>query len=85
MDKIMSARIDEAVIRYIGMLAENLGTSKKAVIENAVRLYLKEIEAGEGFDLLAHTSGCWERDESADETVGNIKDVMRRSQERYKR
>ena len=85
MDKIMSARIDEAVIRYIGMLAEKLGTSKKAVIENAVRLYLKEIEAREGFDLLAHTNGCWERDESADETVSNIKDVMRRSQERYKR
>ena len=85
MDKIMSARIDEAVIRYIGMLAEKLGTSKKAVIENAVRLYLKEIEAGEGFDLLAHTYGCWKRDESADETVSNIKDVMRRSQERYKR
>lgn len=38
-DKIMSTRIDESVIQHIGMLAKKLGTSKKAVLENAVRCY----------------------------------------------
>ena len=85
MDKIMSTRVDEAVIRHIGMLADRLGTSKKAVIENAVRYYLERIEEEEGFDLLSHTFGCWERSESASETVRVIKDTMRKSQERYKR
>jgi len=85
MDKIMSTRIDEAVIRHIGMLAERLGTSKKAVIEDAVRHYLKRIEEEEGFDLLSHTFGSWERSEPAAETVRAIKDTMRTSQERYKR
>jgi len=85
MDKIMSTRIDEAVIRYIGMLAKRLGTSKKAVLENAVRHYVEKIEAEQGFDVLTQTFGSWQRDESATETVHTIKDAMRKSQERYKR
>jgi predicted transcriptional regulator len=38
MDKILSARIDEAVIRQIALLARELNTTKKAVIESAVKL-----------------------------------------------
>ncbi len=49
MDKIMSTRMDEAVIRHIGMLAKRLGTSKKAVLENAVRYYAEKIETEQGF------------------------------------
>ena len=85
MDKIMSTRIDEAVIRYIGMLAEKLGTSKKAVLENAVRYYAEKIEEEQGFDIFTHTFGSWQRDESAAETVHAVKSGMRKSQERYRR
>jgi predicted transcriptional regulator len=85
MDKIMSTRMDEAVIRHIGMLAKRLGTSKKAVLENAVRYYAEKIETEQGFDVLTYTFGAWERDKSAAETVSTIKDTMHKSQERYKR
>jgi hypothetical protein len=85
MDKIMSTRMDEAVIQYIGILAKKLGTSKKAVLENAVRYYAEKIEAEQGFDVLTHTFGSWRRPESAAETVHTIKDTMRKSQERFKR
>ena len=85
MDKIMSTRIDEAVIRHIGMLAKRLGTSKKAVLENAIRYYAEKIEAEQGFDILTHTFGSWQRDKSAAETVQTIKDTMRKSQERCRR
>ena len=81
----MSTRIDEAVIRHIGMLAKRLGTSKKAVLENAVRYYAEKIEAEQGFDALTHTFGSWKHDESAAETVSAVKDTMRKSQERYRR
>jgi hypothetical protein len=77
--------MDEAVIQHIGMLARKLGTSKKAVLENAVRYYAEKIEAEQGLDLLSHTFGSWKRDESAAETVKSMKDDMRKSQERYKR
>ena len=53
--------------------------------ENAVRYYAQKIEAEQGFDILTHTFGSWQRDESAAETVQAIKDTMRKSQERYKR
>jgi hypothetical protein len=76
--------MDEAVIRHIGMLAKKLGTSKKAVIENAVRCYAEKIETEQDFDVLTHTFGSWRRDESAAETVQTIKEKMRKSQERYK-
>ena len=85
MDKIMSTRMDEAVIRHIDILAKKLGTSKKAILENAVRYYAEKIETEQGFDVLAHTFGSWRRDESSAETVKRIKDTMRKSQERYKR
>lgn len=85
MDKIMSTRMDEAIIQHIGMLATKLGVSKKAILENAVRQYAEKIEAEQGFDILTHTCGSWQRDESAAETVQTIKQTMRKSQERYKR
>ena len=85
MDKIMSTRMDEAVIRHIDLLAKKLKTSKKAVLENAVRYYADKIEADQGFDVLTHTFGCWQRNESAAETVQTIKNAMRKSQERHKR
>ena len=44
MDKIFSARLEESVIRLIGMLARQLGTTKKAIIENAIRMYTEKIE-----------------------------------------
>ena len=86
MDKIFSTRMDEAVIRHIDMLAKKLGTSKKAVLENAVRNYVEKVETEQDFDVLTHTFGSWQRDKSAAaETVRTIKDTMRKSQERYKR
>ncbi len=85
MDKIMSTRMDEAVIRKIGMLAQKLGTSKKAVLENAVQAYAEKIASEKDLDLLVQTFGSWQRDESADDTITRIKTTMRISQERYKR
>jgi predicted DNA-binding protein len=85
MDKIMSARMDEAVIQRIGMLAKKLGTSKKAILENAIRHYAEKMEADLDMDILEQTCGSWRRDESAANTVQSIKEAMRKSQERYKR
>jgi predicted transcriptional regulator len=77
--------MDEAVIQRIGMLAKKLGTSKKAVLENAIRQYAEKMEAEFDTDILEHTCGSWHRDESAADTVRSIKEAMRKSQARYKR
>jgi predicted transcriptional regulator len=42
MDKILSARVDESVIQQVGILARELNTSKKAIIEAAIKLYSEQ-------------------------------------------
>ena len=85
MDKILSARVDEAVIRRIGALAQQLGTTKKAVIEGAVQLYAEKIEKERNTDVLEQTLGAWQRDESPAETVAQIRETVRDSLLRYQR
>jgi len=55
------------------------------LLENAVRCYAEKLEAEQGLDVLSHTSGAWQREESAAQTVGRSKEAMRKSQERHKR
>lgn len=85
MDKIMSTRVNEGVIRRIGMLAKRLNISRKAVIEKAIDNYSQQIESDGDLDILTVTCGIWKRDEQPDETVKKIKNAMRLSQERYKK
>lgn len=83
MDKILSARIDEAVIRQIGLLARELKTTKKAVIENAVRLYSEQSGLKKKIDVFEQTCGSWDRSESPEETTHQARSVFRKSMERH--
>ena len=44
MDKVFSARVDEAIVNKIGVLARELHTTKKTIIERAVNLFLEKVE-----------------------------------------
>ena len=81
----MSIQMDGAVIRRIGLLAKELGKSKKYVLENAVNCYAESVAKERNIDVFARTLGSWEREESPPETVKKIKAVMRQSQERHKK
>ena len=83
MDKILSARIDEAVIRQIGLLARELKTTKKAIIENAVRLYADQSDLKKKIDVFETTCGRWNRSESPEETVRQSRSAFRKSMERH--
>jgi hypothetical protein len=61
-----------------------LGTTKKAVLEDAVRCYAEKIATEEGFDVLTHTFGCWQRNQSAAEIVRVVKETIRNAQERHR-
>ena len=83
MDKILSARVNEEIIQQIGLIANELKTTKKAVIETAIQEYAKKIKKEGKIDLLELTLGAWKRDETADETVKSIKSKFKKSMERY--
>ena len=77
MDKILSARVDEGVIREIGELARELHTTKKAVIEAAIRSYARNSGRGRGPDVFELTCGAWQRDERPEKTVESARREFR--------
>ncbi|MCL5278799.1 MAG: ribbon-helix-helix protein, CopG family [Planctomycetes bacterium] len=84
MDKILSARVDESVIHKIGALARQMGTTKKAVIEEAVHLYDEKVQSGEA-DVFERTLGAWARKEAPPRTVAKVRRAFRGSMGRRRR
>ena len=82
MDKVLSSRVDESVIRRIGMLAQQLDTSKKKIIETAVMKYAEQIALEQNVDVLEQTFGAWKRDESAEATVAAARSAFRLGMDR---
>ena len=85
MDKIFSARVDEAVIKQIGNLARQLNTTKKQIIEGAVTMYARRIENEIKQDVFDQTFGAWQREESATETVKKSRKAFQDSMLRYQK
>lgn len=79
MDKLLSARVDDTVIRRIGSIARQLGTSKKTVIEGAILLYAETLKNGKKTDVFESTCGSWKRMESTAKTVMKARQALRRS------
>jgi predicted transcriptional regulator len=84
MDKILSARVDESIIHRIGVLARQLHTSKKRIIEEAIQSYADQLDQKEQCDVFARTCGAWNREESASEIVAEARETFRKSMERHR-
>ena len=82
MDKILSARVDESIVRRIGSLAKHMRTTKKAVIEAAVRQYAEHVKSGEA-DVFDVTLGAWSRKETPGQTVAKVRKAFLRSVGRH--
>lgn len=83
MDKILSARVDEPTIQKIGLLAQKLKKTKKAVIEEAIRSYANQSDLSQAIDILDQTCGAWNRTEPPLETVIRGREAFRKSMERH--
>ena len=85
MDKVLSARVDEAVLRRLGMLAKALRTTKKDVLERAICTFSERIEQEQGLDPFRQTCGAWQRDETPEDTTEKARLAFRQSMERHRR
>ena len=83
MDKVLSARVDESVILQIGLLARELNTSKKAVIESAIRLYCEQAGLEKKVDVFERSCGAWDRSETAQESISTARSAFNRSMSRH--
>ena len=79
MDKLLSARVDETVIRRIGSLARQLGTTKKTVIEGAILFYADKLKNGAKADVPGRTCGSRKRAASTAKTVTKARQAAGRS------
>jgi hypothetical protein len=79
MDKIMSARLDEAVLDIINQISQNKRVSKKKVIEGAIRLYWQEIMAENEQQVFKNSFAAWKRKESAEITVKKVKQAFKKN------
>ena len=79
----MSARVDEAVLYRLNMLAESLKMSKKAILEEAILAFAEKMNARHEIDILEKTCGAWQREESVEETVQQSRNTFRSSMMRH--
>jgi predicted transcriptional regulator len=85
MDKILSARVDESVVRRLGLLAQRLKTTKKSIIEEAILAFEERSAAKKEVDVWQQTHGAWSRDELPEETVKKSRRPFQKSMERHHR
>lgn len=85
MDKILSVRVDDAIVQRIGALAQQLETTKKAVIENAIRCYAAQVERDADMDVLEQTCGAWQREESPRETAQAARQAFQHGMRRFQK
>jgi predicted transcriptional regulator len=83
MDKIFSTRVDENTIHKIAMISKELKISKKAVIEEAITLFIQKRQEGKDVDALKKTLGAWRRSEGPDVTVKKARDTFNKSMQRH--
>ena len=83
MDKVLSTRINEGIIKRVNFLSQKLNTSKKAVIEAAILLYCQSIEEKNRIDVLDQRFGSWVREEPPEQTVKSARNKFQESMERH--
>ena len=83
MDKVLSTRIDEEIAQTLDGLAVTLRTSKKRIVEDAIRLYSETVEQKP--DPLEQSFGAWRRTEAPDELHCQIRAAFEDSMHRHQR
>ena len=83
MQKIFSARIDEAVLNELERVTRQLGISKRQFLEEAIREHAAELSAQGDRDIWADTLGAWRRRERPETTIRRARQAFRRTFSRH--
>jgi hypothetical protein len=85
MEKIFSARLDEAILDELDRVTRRLGVTKKQFLEEAIRLRAQQVSSDTEKDVWAETSGAWKRAEEPQATIRKARRAFRRSFDRHHR
>jgi|RhiMetdeSRZDD1v2_1073273.scaffolds.fasta_scaffold880413_2 hypothetical protein len=85
MDRVFSARLDEAVIDELDRVTKQLGMTKKEFLEDAIRSRAAEVSAQTARNVWRETLGAWKRREAAETTIRRIRKSVEGSFARHQR
>jgi len=77
MDKVFSTRLDADLIRKINILATKKSVSKKALIEQALRVFINKTDDTLDNDIINRSFAAWQRDEVPEQTISKVKRAFR--------
>ena len=85
MDRIMSARLDEAALFEMDRVTRTLKMSKKRFLEEAIYHHAQTLTQSSRGDDWTVGFGAWKRNEAAALTVKRVRAAFDQSLERYRR
>jgi hypothetical protein len=90
MDRIFSARLDEAALDEMERVTRRLKMTKRRFLEEAIRLRARQLSEGEGSDIWSETLGAWRRRERPETTIRKARqafqsDMVRHARKRHAR
>ena len=69
MQKILSARLDEAVLEELDRVTAARKMTKKAFLEQAIRRLAKDLGSDGESDIWSESCGTWARNEAPERTI----------------
>ncbi|MCI0419906.1 MAG: hypothetical protein L0387_14800 [Acidobacteria bacterium] len=85
MDKIMSARLEEAALLEMERITRKLGISKKRFLEEAIHRHAQTLTKGGRTNDWTVGFGAWKRNETAAQTTKAVRGAFNQSLERNRR
>lgn len=83
MDKVMSARLDEAVIDEMEKVGRRLKLTKKRFLEQAIKTQIALLSTAADTDIWAETSGIWKSPEKTEVILEKVRRPFRRTFSRH--
>ena len=83
MDKIFSARLDEAALDEMERVTRRLKITKRKFLEEAIHLRAQQLEGGKSDDVWSETLGAWKRRERPETTIRKAREEFRRNFARH--
>ena len=84
MEKIFSARLDEAVLDEMERVTRKLKITKRRFLEEAIHLRARQLSEGSD-DIWSETLGAWKRSERPERTVRRAREEFEKSYGRQRR
>jgi predicted transcriptional regulator len=85
MDKVFSTRLDENLIKKVDHFIKARSITKKSLVEQSLRTYLKGAESNIDLGIIDQSFGAWKRDEAIHKTWSRGRSAFNRGLERYSR